>query len=210
MKLKEYMDISESSLNRVRKAWTDYDTGTITSFRDFEDCGEGAKISKKDKKLRNYDLRAILLSMGYGVTKVKGSWFENGNIEVSEESFFVVDIKNKGNLKKDLITLGGKYDQDSITYAKAGDAFYAISTNTCPRSWPGNGKIGVETKLGSPIFGKSGINGFSRVNNRSFVFEGFQMDKLTDYGLTEWRGITAIYHKYMEVDSPFNRISDND
>lgn len=190
---------NESSLSRVRKVWTEHDTGTITAFRDIEDCGDGDTIPKTEKKSRNRDLKSILLGMGYGVTKVKGSWAENG-VEQNEASFFVVDINDKGSLKKDLIKLGTKYEQDAITYADAGSDYYAIGTNTCPDSWPGFGTIGKSEKLGVPKFGKTGINGYSKVNNRAFVFEGFQQEKLTDKGVGEWRSIQHHYKKYLESE----------
>lgn len=187
--------VNESSLNRVLKAWMKYDTGTITAFRDSEDCGDGDTITKSEKRRRNGELKQILRGMGFGIAKVKGVWFE-GDVEVSEESFFVVDINNKGNLKSKLIELGTHYEQDAITFAKASGYYFAISTNTCKNAWPGSGKIGVEVKLGSPKFGRSGINGFSKVNNRAFVFENYRL--ITKCGsLPEYRSMKATYEKYL-------------
>jgi hypothetical protein len=67
-------------------------------------------IIKKENEGKSAELKAQLLSLGYGVTEIAGVYVENYNtsdaIEVKENSFIVIDIKNKGNLKKDLAELG--------------------------------------------------------------------------------------------------------
>ena len=184
--------LSESSLSRVQRQWSEHDTGTITAFRNAKDCGEGDKYNTKSNKARNSVLKSKLLKRGYGVTKVKGSWMENGDIEVGEESFFVTDLKDTGKLKKDLIALGAEFDQDAITYADKGDDYYAISTNECPQAWPGFGKLKKSAKLGKPTFGKTGVDGFSRVGGRAFVFKENYIDTKLDHNPTEIRSIQHI------------------
>lgn len=187
--------LNESSLSRVREAWVEHDTGTITAFRDARECNNGEKYTNKQKKDMNAILKSKLLKRGYGVTKVKGSWYESGDKLVNEDSYFVVDLKDGGNLKKDLIALGKEFEQDAITYAKKGEDYYAISTNECVDAWPGFGKVGKEQKLGSPKFGKTGINGFSQVNNRAFVFEDFYVanqQTITSFSPTHIRSIKHI------------------
>ena len=191
--MKSFKDLAESSLSRIQKYWIEYDTGTITAFRGAEECGLGASITKKQNKGRNGILHSKLLNRGYGVTRIKGSWFENAGKEKNESSFFVVDLKKSGKLKKDLINLGTDFDQDAIIYADKGSDYYGISTNKCPDSEPGKGKIGIEEKFGKPKFGKTGIYGFSRVNNRAFVFEsGFELRTKMSYYPTEIRSINRI------------------
>ena len=143
-------------------------------------------------------LKSKLMSMGYGVTAIKGTYIENYGSsnarEVSEESFLVVDLKDKGTLKKDLIKLGEMFEQDSITYSLPSGEYYLISTNKCPDGYPGNGRIGVEVKLGKPLFGEKG-EFHSKVNGRPFVFEGAYFDRvvtLLDHYPTEIRGIKAL------------------
>ncbi len=122
-------------------------------------------------------MKSKLLTLGYGVTNVKGTYIENyksdNEIKVKEESFLVVDLNDKGNLKRDLVTLGTEFEQDSITYSKSSGEYYIISSNICSDAYPGEGKIGVEVKLGKSMFGKKG-EFFSRVNGRPFVFEGIK------------------------------------
>ena len=56
---------------------------------------------------------------------------------------------------------------------------------------PGN--TPSEEKFGKPKFGKTGIYGFSRVNNRAFVFEsGFELRTKMSYYPTEIRSINRI------------------
>jgi len=207
MKFIDY--INESSLSRVQKAWMEFDTGTITAFRSYHDCGNGDIITKKENLDRNSILKSKLLKRGYGITKIKGSWLENNLIERGEISFFVVDIKNTGSLKNDLIELGDLFEQDAITFSKKLDDYYAISTNKCKESWPGFGVIGKESKLGKPKFGKTGINGFSRVGNRAFVFESNTIDTKMNHYPTEIRSIDCIDAVYPDKQSIIIKLKDN-
>ena len=141
---------------------------------------------------RNSELKSKLLSMGYGVTRIDGVYIENYKTpnakKVREESFIVVDLKDSGNLKKDLIRLGTYFEQDSITFSKPSGEYYLISTNKCTDGYPGNGSIGKEVKLGKAFFGKDG-EFFSAINGRPFVFENINpnLTKLTDYSINEIR-----------------------
>jgi len=184
--------LSESSLSRVQRQWSEHDTGTITAFRDNKDCGTGEKYTTKSKKARNAVLKAKLLKRGFGVTKVQGSWYESGDKLVNEESFFVTDLKNTGKLKKELIVLGIEFEQDAITYADKGGDYYAISTNECGDAWPGFGKLRKSAKLGKPVFGKSGLDGFSKVNGRAFVFKESTILTKLDHSPTHIRSIQHI------------------
>jgi hypothetical protein len=170
MKFKNYLH--ESSLSRLRQHMLEHDTGTITAFRDAEDCGNGPNITKKQNKARNKILLANLRKEGYSVTKVKGSYIENYGTndakEVGEEVFFVVDIKDKGNLKNKLMKLGEEFEQDSIMFiSKGADMGMLIGTNHCPNGYPGYHKV---EKLKNPIFGQSG-EFMTRVNGRPFVLK---------------------------------------
>ena len=94
----------------------------------------------------------------------------------------MVDLKDTGKLKKDLIELGKMFEQDSITFAKANGDYYLISTNKCPEGYPGEGKIGVEVKLGKPQFGKANKDTekfFSKIRGRGFVFKSLGESLIT-------------------------------
>lgn len=194
-KIKKLTDIiKESSLSRIWKHVTTHDSGTITSFRGNLDCGDGAQISKSDNKSSNSKLKSKLLSMGYGVTKVNGTYIENYGSsnarKVKEETFIVIDLQNKGKLKKDLIKLGTYFNQDSITYSKPNGDYYLISTNKCPNGYPGKGSIGKSVKLGKPFFGKDG-EFHSTIKGRPFVFEVIEskLDTIRSFSIPEIRSI---------------------
>jgi len=175
--ISDSISVNESSLTRVWKQSSKYDTGTISAYRYARDCNNGKKYTSSEKKKRNIVLKSKLLNMGYSVTKINGVYIENYKSDnerrVKEESFLVVDVNDTGKLKKDLMALGEMFEQDSITYSKPSGEYYIISTNKCPNEYPGNGKIGVELKLGKSMFGKKG-EFFSTIKGRPFVFESIE------------------------------------
>ena len=189
--------LDESSLSRLWKFAKEHDTGTISAFRSKTKCNEGEKISKAENLKRSKILKAKLLKLGYGVTKIYGVYIENYGsdtaVEVNEESYFVVDLKDSKRLKKDLITLGQEFEQDSITYSKATGEYYLISSNECPDGYPGKGKDGVEVKLGTPMFGDSG-EFHSKINGRPFVFKSAEdvNESITNFYPTEIRSILKL------------------
>jgi len=174
--------INESSLSRLWQHSLKHDMGTITAFRDARDCNTGDKFTKSENKKNNTILKAKLLNLGYGVTGIDGTYIENygksNAVEVKEKSYIVVDIQDKGNLRKDLIKLGSEFQQDSITYQPLNGKYLLISSNNCPDGYPGNGKIGVVIKLGKAMFGKSG-EFHSKINGRPFVFESLTQKYLS-------------------------------
>lgn len=190
----EIIVTNESSLSRVWRQTQEHDSGTISAYRSARDCGDGEKYTKSEKDRRNNILSAKLKSMGYGITKIKGTYIENygsdNEIPVKEESFLVVDLSDKGTLKADLMKLGEMFEQDFITYNKKSGEYYLISTNRCPNGYPGFGKIGVEDRLGSSMFGEKG-KFYSRVNGRPFIFESIQnrLTEILDHTPTEIRSV---------------------
>lgn len=182
--------LNESSLSRIWAQTRKHDFGLITAFRSARDCGTGEKYTKAENIKRNRSLLAKLRAKGYGVTKIKGSYIENFGSpnakEVGENSFLVVDIKDSGNLKKDLMALGEEFEQDSIIFGEAGGSGVLIGTNKCPDGYPGYRK---EVSQGGAIFGKTG-QFMSRVKGRPFVFA--ESLELTEYATpkypSEFRG----------------------
>ena len=193
---------NESSLSRIYKHTLEHDSGTITAFRSARDCNDGEKYTNKENRKNNAILKAKLLKKGYGVTSIQGIGIENfksdNEIEVKEQSFIVIDLKDKGTLKKDLIKLGTEFEQDAITFSvKGGKSYVLIGTNDCPNGYPGKGKV---DKLGRAIFGDDG-EFFSKVKGRPFVFvesasehrlDTYKLDTYLDYFPSEMRSITAL------------------
>jgi len=165
-------NINESSLSRVFRHNEEHDCGALTAFRKARTCNEGEPYTEKERKQRNKSLLTKLLYKGYGVTKLKGRYPEGGK-SVEEESFFVVDMKNTGNLESDLISLGEEFEQDSILFIPKGAVIkktmpYLIGTNHCI-----NNEIGYKKKI--PFekgrFGYDSKIYTSYVNGRPFIFE---------------------------------------
>ena len=184
--------LTESSLSRIWKHVTEHESGTITAFRFAPECGNGKPYTKAENRERNSELKSKLLSLGYGVTGIGGYTIENYGApnakKVKEESFIVVDLNDKNNLKNDLIRLGTYFEQDSITFSKPSGEYYLIGTNKCRTGYPGNGHIGKSVKLGKSFFGKPG-EFYSTINGRPFVFENVNpnLSILSEYPATEAR-----------------------
>lgn len=109
---------------------------------------------------------------GYSVIKVKGRHIEDKGTdtekEVGEKSFFVANIKTKGDdggsLEKNLINLGKLYDQDSILSVRYNKPGVLIGTSDRDNAWPG---LGQTVTVGKPVFGDAEGEFFSR----KFAFE---------------------------------------
>lgn len=180
--------LDESSLSRLWSHNLEHDCGALTAFRKYTNCGftdsgewcsdkEPVLLTKKDNTKRNLALAADLKKAGYGITKIVGSYPEGGT-SVKEISYFVVDLKDSGKLKKDLIKLGEKYDQDSILFIPQGainntssEKAKLYGTNSCCNNWIGKGKTVPFAKgslgVDSPIY-------TSFVGGRPFIFESAQ------------------------------------
>lgn len=176
--------LNESGLSRIYAATQKHDYGTITAFRYAPECGTGTPYSFKENQQRNKSLLAKLKLAGFSVTSIKGSYIENYGTpdarEVGENSFLVVDIQDKGNLKSVLLALGEEFEQDSIIFGTAGGTGVLIGTNHCPGGYPGYHKEAVQ---GGAIFGKSG-EFMSRVNGRPFVFA--ESTELVEHGYAKY------------------------
>jgi hypothetical protein len=166
--------MNESSLSRVYSMNEKYDCGAMTAFRSAQDCGDGQPYTKKDNKKRNKSLLSKLLSKGYSVTKLMGKYPEGGK-ESKEISYFIVDIKNSGNLLNDMKKLGEEFEQDSILFIPKGtvnnnDKAFLIGTNHCKNNFLGYGQKHL---FDGGKFGKSSKIYTSYVNGRPFIFEEY-------------------------------------
>ena len=166
------MEVNESSLSRLWKHNQAHDCGAMTAFRRYKDEGNTQPYSKKEKQARNTLLASKLMSKGYSLTRIHGTYPEGGE-PVQEESYFIVDAKDQGTLEKDLIHLGVEFDQDSILFIPKGAIdnkaqAYLVGTSDNKDSWIGKGEKSVFSKgrLGydSPIY-------TSYVKGRPYIFE---------------------------------------
>ena len=163
--------INESSLSRMRQHMLEHDTAMMTAFRGYiRGEGAGAKIpvTRKQNLKRNAQLKAEL-NKKYNITVVQGKYIEDYGTPEAEEkgevTFFVVDNEDTGNLERDIIRLGKKWEQDSVLFVEKGAANGRLH-GTSTAEFPGFGKI---FKLGHPVFGKSGEI-MTRMKGRPFIF----------------------------------------
>lgn len=198
MKKLNPQSLNETSLSRVVHHMEKHDCGTVTAFRSKEGCGgEGAReYTLAENKNRNRQLYAILETLGYGVTEVDGAYIENfgteNAVEVTEDVYFVVDLKDRGTLEKDLRRLGEQFDQDSIMFIPKGQMGMLIGTNHCT-NFPGYGN---KIPFSSRSFGKPG-EFMTKVKNRPFIFEETFLEKKCNenyYSVANIMGKWAISH----------------
>ena len=206
--------LKESSLSRVYEHVMAHDTAGITAFRDnpfdgskctdravgeeTEDMQEPLDLGSKFTKVtrpedsyatnlrRNKELKAALLQMGYGVTKVDGSYIEGFKSEVArevkEDSFMVVNLKDDPSFQDNIKMLGERFCQDSVLIVpKGGKGAYLYGTNN--NEYPGYGKIDV---VGDFKGGKE-AEFMSRVGGRPYAFneklnEEIILETLADHG----------------------------
>jgi hypothetical protein len=170
--------ITESSLSRLHSHIKNHDCAIISAFRNqMVNCVDKPTneemISLKDNRERNRGLKSALLLFGYSVTNVKGSYIENylqdNEIEVLEDSYFVVNTNDDSKFEKNLTTLGILFCQDTVMFIKdGGQHVYLKGTNNS--DYPGFGDIDVKGKIS---FGKEG-EFMTKIGNRPFVIESFK------------------------------------
>jgi len=155
--------LTESGLSRLYQHMMDYDSAIISAFRN--------EYTNKQNYERSRELKAQLLSAGYGVTKIDGSYIENFEtpeaIEVSEQSLFISNRGGAADFINEIARLGEEYEQDSVLIIpEGGQDAYLLGTrqgNDFPpygqQITVGNIKMGGEAEF------------MSRVKGRPFVFD---------------------------------------
>jgi hypothetical protein len=172
--------LKESSLSRIHSWIEKADVAIVTGFRDdpydLAKCPTGASTAEDNQRspkatnmLRNRDLKAALLSMRYGVTKVKGSYIEDFDtpqaIEVREDSMLVVNLEEDPSFISNITMLGKKFCQDSVLIIpKGGQGAYLHGTNNS--EFPG---LDQKVEVGSLKMGAED-EFMTRVDNRPFTF----------------------------------------
>ena len=163
----------ESSLSRVYGHIMEHDSAILTAFRN--------EYPKKINYERNRKLKAHLLSLGYGVTKVRGSYIENFEtpeaVEVAEQSLFVSNRSDDPAFFESIKSMGEQYEQDSVLIIPVGgkDA-YLIGTSE-GNDYP---PYGETISVGNLKMGHSD-EFMSKISGRPFIFkeELETYDKLT-------------------------------
>jgi hypothetical protein len=182
----EMGDLYESTLNRVTKwiqekeiagisGWRDEITDIVPNSGNEWDQAKGKlekeqrKLTRQEKNARNGKLKASLLSLDYGVTEIKGNFWEHYNtpnqVEVIEDSFLVVNLHDDPNFYNNIFKLGVYYNQDSILWSPKNSLDgYQVGTNNA--TWLGYGK---KRKTGTY---RANVESeyMSRIGNAPFTF----------------------------------------
>ena len=181
----------ESSLSRISDTINNFDIAIISAWRDQnincinydEISPEGYSFSLTKKVNRNKELLATLLKLGYGATKLGGTYFENWKTklqkEVKERSFFVVNLKDDKNFINNIIKIGKHFCQDSVFLKQKGEKPYLYGTNY--NAFPGldEKETGFENKL---FLGKDDAQFISKVKGRPFYFTEIKNEKEINVG----------------------------
>lgn len=167
--------VNESSLNRIRQHIENNQCAVITAFRsNLTNCAtspdDERKLNLYSNKGRNKKLLSSLLFLGYGVTEVKGTYIENymeeNAVEVKEDSFFVVNIKDDNSFIDNIVRLGELFCQDSVMIFDFGDN-YLYGTNNS--QFPGLGNKISLGKFRPAIEGEF----MTKISKRPFTVENY-------------------------------------
>ena len=203
--------LNESSLSRVYEHIVAHDSAMLSAFRkdprDSELCTEEAQVERVEEedvlslnKRRNRDLKATLLTLGYGVTRMDGSYIENFNtpqaVELSEDSLFVVNLKDTPDFFADIRRLGAKFCQDSVLLIpKGGKGASLLGTNRS--EFPG---LGESVPVGDLSLGAE-AEFMSRVNKRPFTF-GEGLDTYKQLSRNSRMAAKSIAKRVLSENSP--------
>lgn len=200
--------VNESSLTRLWDHMQKHDCGVITANRsriwDPETKKYGPKLTVEDNRKRNRKLQAVLQVDRYDLTSVRGGFYEQFGTQnqkkVCENSFFVCDLDDRGELLKDLKLLGNDYNfnQESILFIPKGGMYAELhGTSNSPEAYPGFGQVDTFNKR---MFGVDGAF-FTEVGGRPFYFYN---DNLIEHLLPEgyvarWGCFTASKQKWENI-----------
>jgi hypothetical protein len=161
--------LNESSLSRIWDKTQKHSCGTISAFRGDRTYRENDRNHKK--------LSAYLLSKGYSLTKIDGTYIENfgsdDEEDVNERSLFVCNHNvgggDDGQLENDLFKMGEYFDQDSVLIIPLGgkDA-YLFGTSKRDNAYPSYGQKEI---VGDGKYGKVAGEFLSKIRGRRFAYE---------------------------------------
>lgn len=174
--------LNESSINRMQEWLKNCDCAFISAFRGSlkdirdknatyfgpnNDWEEGKEFTHEENRQKNKLMVAELITLGYGVTKIKGVYPEGMTSESSEESYLVVNRNDDADFLNNLLRIAEYYNQDSIYYKEKGATEgHLIGTNN-------NGYPEYHQKANpSTLKTDTASNYMSRLGNKAFSFIG--------------------------------------
>ena len=163
-------EAASKSLSRVLQHTQESNVGIITAYR--------GEFDKKANEARNAKLAQEIRSNGFGYFTVTGFYIENlgkeDETKVQEKSFFITSSpSDAGKLKKFLVSMGKKYNQDSVFYKDVESAEGTL-IGTASGRWPG---LGTEVNVGKFNAQRLGAFYTKMKGNRTFTFESFDFQE---------------------------------
>jgi hypothetical protein len=169
--------LNESLMSRIKYWIENYEIAGLSAFRyKLENISEntlldiplGDTYTKAQNIKRNRDLKAALLGLGYGATRVTGSYLEDGKHEVLEESYIVVNLNGDKNFKINISILSEFFNQDSFLYSPLDSIeSYLIGTNSS--EFPGYGESvycgKFKEKVNATYLSRIGSTGFAFISD---------------------------------------------
>ena len=117
--------VKETSLNRLLNKHTDNGYVMISACR--HDWSEDPLENREMNNIKTKELKSDISDAGYQYIPVQCGFIEDDGTEVIEQSFIIVNYKNRSNdtgdfneLKELAIALCGKYNQDSVLVVAPG------------------------------------------------------------------------------------------
>ena len=167
-------NLIESSLSKIWKLTKKHDSGTISTYRGSDDFGENDGFTHEETRVRDRVLNARLLDKGYSVVKGKGVSLKNYGTnkarEVKENLFIVIDMRDSGNLKNDLLQLGQEFEQNSIAFSQPNGKYELVSLSKNQAIFPDFGTLNISIELNKLFFAKYGEFN-STIPVRPYIFE---------------------------------------
>lgn len=137
-----------------------YETAILSAFRDYDNCDPNKKRTYADNISYTKKLKSDLLGKGYKVIPVDGQ-YKGG----SEKSFIAVNEQNSSGFKQTILSLGNKYEQDSVMHSKPNGHYTFYDTSVCSGAWPGKGNVSA---AGKPKPGYKDPNGWTVLPDGSY------------------------------------------
>lgn len=166
-RLSHWMETKEiAALTAWRKVLTNVaDPQKTLQDKPIDGTEEERTYTKEENRQRNKQLAKALMAKGYGITKVMGNYVEEGKGPGTEESYFVVNLRNDPNFKRNIAKLSEWFNQDSFLYKPLGsEDAYLVGTNS-----NSDIPIGSEVKLG-PFLANVSDEYATRIKNKGYVF----------------------------------------
>jgi hypothetical protein len=206
--------LQESSLSRVHQHVMEHECAIVSAYR--KDPGDTSKCADVEQaatpepdlekttepalqinRMKSADLKAYLLSQGYGVTEVVGSYIENFSqptaVEVKEKSLFVVNLKNTDAFKSDIENMGKKFCQDSVMFIpQGGKGAYLVGTNNS--EFPG---LANSVPVGDLKMGKES-EFMTRVGDRPFTTTEGKLETYSSLSRLERMAVKAMAKRLIE------------